>query len=39
MKLHELQAAEGSRHVRKRVGRGTSAGQGKTSGQIGRAHV
>lgn len=33
MKLHELQAAEGSRHVRKRVGRGTSAGQGKTSGR------
>lgn len=33
MKLHELQPAEGSRHVRNRVGRGTSSGNGKTSGR------
>lgn len=33
MKLHELHAAEGSRHARKRVGRGTSSGFGKTSGR------
>lgn len=33
MKLHELQASEGSRKVRNRVGRGTSAGNGKTSGR------
>ncbi|MDO4912489.1 MAG: 50S ribosomal protein L15 [Lactobacillus sp.] len=33
MKLHELHAAEGSRRARKRVGRGTSSGYGKTSGR------
>ncbi|MGY3748554.1 50S ribosomal protein L15 [Vagococcus acidifermentans] len=33
MKLHELQPAEGSRHVRNRVGRGTSSGNGKTAGR------
>ncbi|GBG95360.1 50S ribosomal protein L15 [Ligilactobacillus salitolerans] len=33
MKLHELQASEGARHVRNRVGRGTSSGNGKTSGR------
>ena len=33
MKLHELKSAEGSRHVRNRVGRGTSSGNGKTSGR------
>jgi large subunit ribosomal protein L15 len=33
MKLHELQPAPGSRRTRKRVGRGISAGQGKTSGR------
>lgn len=33
MKLHELKAAEGSRHTRKRVGRGTSSGTGKTAGR------
>ncbi|MFD0898295.1 50S ribosomal protein L15 [Loigolactobacillus binensis] len=33
MKLHELQASEGSRHVRNRVGRGTSSGNGKTAGR------
>ncbi|NEW09644.1 50S ribosomal protein L15 [Paenibacillus sp. SYP-B3998] len=31
MKLHELSSAPGSRHTRKRVGRGTSSGMGKTS--------
>ncbi len=33
MKLHELHSAEGSRRNRKRVGRGTSRGYGKTSGR------
>lgn len=33
MKLHNLQPAEGSRKVRKRVGRGPSSGLGKTSGR------
>lgn len=33
MKLHELQPAEGSRHVRNRVGRGSGSGNGKTSGR------
>ncbi|MFD1414820.1 50S ribosomal protein L15 [Oceanobacillus jeddahense] len=33
MKLHELKAAEGSRKSRNRVGRGTSSGNGKTSGR------
>ncbi|KRM61451.1 50S ribosomal protein L15P [Paucilactobacillus vaccinostercus DSM 20634] len=33
MKLHELTPAEGSRGVRNRVGRGTSSGNGKTSGR------
>ncbi len=31
MKLHELVAVEGARHSRKRVGRGTGSGHGKTS--------
>ena len=31
MKLHELQPAPGSRHTKKRVGRGTGSGMGKTS--------
>ena len=31
MKLHELQYTEGARKARKRVGRGTSSGTGKTS--------
>lgn len=31
MKLHELTPAPGSRHERKRVGRGTGSGMGKTS--------
>ncbi len=31
MKLHELQYTEGARKSRKRVGRGTSSGMGKTS--------
>ena len=33
MKLHELKPAEGSRHARKRVGRGIGSGHGKTSGR------
>lgn len=33
MKLHELHPAEGSRHVRNRVGRGSSSGNGKTAGR------
>jgi large subunit ribosomal protein L15 len=33
MKLHELRPAEGSHRPRKRIGRGISAGQGKTSGR------
>ncbi len=33
MKLHSLKPAEGSRHKKKRVGRGTSSGHGKTSGR------
>lgn len=33
MELHELKASEGSRRSRKRVGRGTSSGQGKTAGK------
>lgn len=31
MKLHELKPAPGSRHARKRVGRGIGSGMGKTS--------
>jgi len=31
MQLHELRSPKGARHVRKRVGRGTSSGMGKTS--------
>jgi len=33
MKLHDLQPKEGSKKSRKRVGRGTAAGQGKTAGR------
>ncbi|NLD26592.1 MAG: 50S ribosomal protein L15 [Acholeplasmataceae bacterium] len=33
MKLHELQPVDGARHSRKRVGRGTGSGLGKTSGR------
>jgi large subunit ribosomal protein L15 len=33
MKLHHLRPAEGSTRPRKRVGRGRSAGQGKTAGR------
>ena len=33
MKLHELQPVEGAIKARKRVGRGTSSGHGKTSGR------
>lgn len=33
MKLHELTSSEGSRFSRRRIGRGDSSGQGKTSGR------
>lgn len=33
MELHTLKAAEGSRHVRNRVGRGQGSGNGKTAGR------
>jgi len=33
MKIHDLQPAEGAKKARKRVGRGISAGQGKTAGR------
>jgi large subunit ribosomal protein L15 len=33
MKLHELSPAKGSKHSRKRVGRGPGSGIGKTSGR------
>ena len=33
MKIHDLQPSEGSKKTRKRVGRGISAGQGKTAGR------
>lgn len=33
MKLHDLKPAVGSKHVKKRVGRGMSSGTGKTSGK------
>lgn len=33
MKLHDLKPAKGSTHRKKRVGRGVSAGQGKTAGR------
>ena len=33
MKLHDLKPQEGSKKARKRVGRGTAAGQGKTAGR------
>src|SRR4030081_2674032 len=33
MRLHDLHPAPGSRRQRKRIGRGISAGQGKTSGR------
>lgn len=33
MKLHELESTKGSRHARKRIGRGSSSGYGKTAGR------
>lgn len=33
MKLHELKPSEGSKHTRKRLGRGIGSGTGKTSGK------
>ena len=34
MKLHELQYTEGARKARKRVGRGTSSGNGKQQVEV-----
>ncbi|MDR1781918.1 MAG: 50S ribosomal protein L15 [Bacilli bacterium] len=33
MKLHELTYVEGARHTKKRIGRGTGSGHGKTAGR------
>ena len=33
MKLHDLRPAEGAKKSRKRIGRGISAGKGKTAGR------
>ncbi len=33
MKLHELKSTEGSKHSRKRIGRGTGSGTGETAGR------
>lgn len=33
MNLHELKPVEGARHAKKRLGRGTGSGTGKTSGK------
>lgn len=33
MELHDLKPVDGARHTRKRVGRGTGSGHGKTSGR------
>lgn len=33
MKLHELTYTEGARHTRKRIGRGSGSGHGKTAGK------
>ncbi len=33
MKLHSLKSTEGSRHTKKRVGRGIGSGHGKTAGR------
>src|ERR671931_321527 len=33
MRLHDLRAPDGARHRRRRLGRGISAGQGKTAGK------
>lgn len=38
MKLNELAPAEGSRHSRKRKGRGVATGQGKTAGRGSKGH-
>ncbi len=39
MKLHNLHPAEGAGKSRKRVGRGISAGQGKTAGAVNKART
>jgi large subunit ribosomal protein L15 len=36
MSLHQLRAPRGSRHSKKRVGRGQGSGQGKTAGRGGK---
>ncbi|MGB6641790.1 MAG: 50S ribosomal protein L15, partial [Thermoanaerobaculia bacterium] len=33
MKLHDLSPAKGSKHDRKRIGRGPGSGTGKTAGR------
>ena len=33
MKLHELSPVKGARHSKKRLGRGTGSGTGKTAGK------
>lgn len=33
LQMHNIHAVEGARHARKRVGRGTGSGNGKTSGR------
>ncbi len=33
MKLHELTYTEGAKHSKKRIGRGTASGQGRTAGK------
>ena len=39
MKLEDLRPAEGATKKAKRKGRGWGSGNGKTAGEIGRAHV
>jgi len=39
MKLHELSSREGSRKVRKRIGRGIGSGKGKTGGRGGKGQT
>jgi large subunit ribosomal protein L15 len=39
MKLHELSDREGSRKVRKRIGRGIGSGKGKTGGRGGKGQT
>jgi large subunit ribosomal protein L15 len=39
MKLHELSGRDGSRKVRKRIGRGIGSGKGKTGGRGGKGQT